>query len=102
MSLPSSVVPGHVVIPPVAGRLPTAELVSEVALLQRRLAGRAAIEQAKGILMERLGCTAREALRSGLMPSALFVPVGPCPAGIPERHRRTPRRRRVRTWGPGG
>lgn len=62
MSLPSSVVPGHVVIPPVAGRLPTAELVSEVALLQRRLAGRAAIEQAKGILMERLGCTAREAL----------------------------------------
>lgn len=42
--------------------LPTAMLVSEVALLQRRLAGRAAIEQAKGVLMARLNCTAVEAL----------------------------------------
>jgi len=58
MSLPTSVVPGHVVRAPVAGSLPTAKLVSEVALLQRRLAGRAAIEHAKGALMERLGCTA--------------------------------------------
>ena len=71
MSLPSSVVPGHVVRAPVAGSLPTAKLVSEVALLQRRLAGRAAIEHAKGMLMERLGCTAVEAFEVLTLQSRL-------------------------------